>query len=98
MPFLQVQAFAESPEGLAARGQDAVDILRYIVHGKTCEEEYPWYYPNGIRDKGRGSVDLSYFLCHRKAQVPFIVIHQDGTSFEISFRVYCHANARTSMS
>ena len=61
--MLQVKAFAES--GQAANGQDLVDILRYIVHERSSEKTYE----NGIRDKGRGSVALAYFLCHNKAQV-----------------------------
>jgi hypothetical protein len=63
MFLLQVKAFAES--GQAANGQDVRDILHYIVHEKTSEKEYQ----NGIRDKGRGSIALADFLCHRKAQV-----------------------------
>jgi hypothetical protein len=69
-----VQAFAEKnardvEEGVkgvkAEDGQALVDILRYIVHESSSEKEYP----NGIRDKGRGSVSLSHFLDHEKAKV-----------------------------
>ncbi len=60
---LQVKDFAAS--GKAENGQDLMDILHYIVHERTSEKTYD----NGIRDKGRGSVSLSYFLCHNKAQV-----------------------------
>jgi hypothetical protein len=69
-----VQAFAQKnmedvENGLkgakAEDGQALVDILRYIVHESSSEKEYP----NGIRDKGRGGVSLSYFLDHEKAKV-----------------------------
>jgi hypothetical protein len=70
----QAQAFAvknakDVEEGLQGAkvedGQAVVDILRYIVHECSSEKEYP----NGIRDKGRGSVTLRYFLDHDKAKV-----------------------------
>ncbi len=47
-------------------GQEVADILRYIVHERSSEKKYP----NGIRDKGRNSVSLAHFLCHKNAQVP----------------------------
>ncbi len=77
-----MQAFADKntkdvEEGLpgakAEDGQALVDILRYIVHESSSEREYP----NGVRDKGRGSVSLSYFLDHEKAKVgiaPILII------------------------
>ena len=40
------------------------EIIKYIIHEKTSEKAYP----NGIRDQGRGSVRVSYFLTHSKAQ------------------------------
>ncbi len=69
-----MQAFADENiknvqkglEGAKAEdGQELVNILHYIVHEYSSEQEYP----NGIRDKGRGSVALSYFLDHEKAKV-----------------------------
>ena len=40
------------------------ELLRYIRFENTSEKEYP----NGIRDKGRGSQPPEYFLMHPKAQ------------------------------
>ncbi len=69
-----MQAFADENiknvekglEGAKAEdGQELVNILRYIVHECSSEQEYP----NGTRDKGRGSVALSYFLNHEKTKV-----------------------------
>jgi hypothetical protein len=44
-----------------------IEILHYIMHEKSSEKTYP----NGIRDQGRKSVSLAYFLTHRKAQVVY---------------------------
>jgi hypothetical protein len=40
------------------------DIFDYVLNRETSEEEYP----NGTRDKGRGSVDPMHFTSHHIAQ------------------------------
>lgn len=53
--------FTDAP---AAECEELREIVHYILYEKTSEKAYP----NGIRDQGRGSVRLSYFLTHSKAQ------------------------------
>ena len=54
---------------MANDGKELLEMLRYILHEETSEKEYV----NGIRDKGRGRVDLSYFLMHSKAQEAHLI-------------------------
>lgn len=55
---------SEFADGTDAECAELRDIVKYVIHEKTSEKQYP----NGIRDHGRGGVRLSYFLTHSKAQ------------------------------
>lgn len=58
----EVQEFALNGDHEA---KEVAELLHYIVFEKTSEK----LYPNGVRDKGRGKVDLTYFLSHKNAHI-----------------------------
>ena len=58
----EVDRFVSSSDDAEAR--QVGELLRYIRFETASEREYP----NGVRDKGRGPVDLRYFVEHPKAR------------------------------
>jgi len=58
----EVDYFADSSVDPAA--QEVKKLLHYIRFEKTSEREYP----NGIRDKGRGRMELSDFMGNKKVK------------------------------
>ena len=84
-----VQGMEEEVEDFAKRdpdnGKEIKELLHYIVHERTSEKQYP----NGVRDKGRGSVGLSYFLTH-----PYAHLAQLLPAEVVALRLYTTAAYR----
>ena len=59
-----VEGIQEEVDALALSGSEGArevkDWLHYIRHEQTSEREFP----NGVRDKGRGALNLGHFLMH----------------------------------
>lgn len=58
----EVQEFVSKGDPAA---KEVAELLHYILYEKTSEKQYP----NGVRDKGRGNVDLTHFLSHKNAHI-----------------------------